>query len=210
MSDFKYYVFIQKEKHECLYYFSLNEALEKYNSIEMNDLRDCIFLGIESNSENPLDKDFVCFDVLHKFFKDNILINDYMNHQREDVFAVVKEIINNCSIKYQYSSDILNGALIPYSSDFVHQINNDEMKYQWNQVYIETYDKGDMCSVGWQPYTKETYENYGWSYPNIASFVQYINVSCTDKSGVIHDRDIDIREYLAYHGKRFTDCKEMM
>lgn len=210
MSNFKYFVFISTEKErECPHFDSLEEAIEKYNDVPMSNLKDSVFLGIESNSASPFDTDYVCFDVLHKFFEDNVLINDYLNHQQDSILEIVKEIINKTNIKYQFCSDVLEGVLIPFASDWVHENSEEEMKYEWNQLYLETFKEGNMFSVGWQPYTRETYENYGWNYPHTASYVGLMNVSYIDKSRVIHDRDVDIREYLAYHGKKFTDCREM-
>lgn len=210
MSSFKYFVLISIEnERECAYYDSLTEAIERYKATPMHKLKDNVFLGIESKEKSPMDKDFMCFDVLHKFFEDNVLIDDYKNHLEEGVLEIVKQIVNEFYIKYQYSYDLLKGVLIPYASDYVHSTLEETMDEKWNEAYITTLKNNDMVAVGWQPPTRETLDKYGWFYPNNASYIDRINVRYTDSSGAIHDRDVDVREYLAYHGKRFTDCKEM-
>lgn len=203
MRKLSYYVYTNTD---CTHYDNLEEAIEKYNSVEMKELKDSVFLGIESDDITPTSG--VCFDVIHKFFGENILINDWRNHMDEDdVVEKVKEIISKFLIKYQFTYDLLNGVLIPYAEPWVKFSMNETMDNEWNEVYIETYKDGDFVSVGWKENNWNTIGNYQWQYPSVASYIKRLNVKCTDESGMVHERDLDPREYLAYHGKRFTDYR---
>ena len=192
----------------CTHHESLDEAIKEYNSIEMKNLKDSVFLGIESDDISPTSG--ICFDVVHKFFNENMLINDWRNHMEEDdVIEAVKEIIGKLPIKYQLIFDLLQGVLIPYSEAWVKASTDEIMDDEWNEAYIEVYKDNDFVSIGWKENNWDTIGNYQWQYPTVASYINRLNVRCTDKSGVIHNRDIDPREYLAYHGKKFTDFKEL-
>ena len=208
MSKLNYYVYTDID---CMHYESLDEAIEKYNSIEMFALKDSVFLGIESEDISPTGG--MCFDVLHRFFNDSILINDWLNHKDEDnVREIVKEIVTRIPTKYQFTSEILNGALIPFSTPWIRS-GSGTMADNWSEAYISVYrfhknSDNEFVSIGWKENNFDTIGNYQWQYPIVASYVGILNVKFTDELGVTHDIDIDPREYLANHGSRFSDIKD--
>ena len=204
MRKLSYYVYTNTD---CTHYDSLDEAIEKYNSIEMKELRDSVFLGVESDDISPTGG--ICFDVVHKFFDTNIVINDWLNHKDDaDVIEKVKEIICRIPCRYQFVSDLLNGVLISFSEPWVQSYANETMADEWSEAYISVYTDNGFASVGWKENNWNTIGNYQWQYPTVASYIHQLNVKFTDESGMIHDRDIDPREYLAYHGLKFTDVKD--
>ena len=210
MRILNYYVYTNTD---CTYYDSLDEAIEKYNSVEMKELRDCVFLGIQSDDISPTNG--ICFDVIHKFFNENILINDWRNHIDEnDVKNAVKEIVNHFHISYQMSSDIFkgtcySGVLIPFNSSWIRFGANEKMNNEWDEAYITSCNTNDFISIGWQPNNRQTRESYGWSYGEQACYIDRLNVEFIDLKGYVSHKDIDPREYLEYHGKKFTNYKEL-
>ena len=207
---FKYYIYIKKknEKHECLYFDSLSEAMKRYKATEMKSLDESVFLGIQSEDISPTSG--MCFDVLHKFFGEHILINDYLNHDCKEVRSEVKKILNKIVVKYQFTSNLLGGVLIPFYEDWSGHRNDMIMKKEWCEAYVLTCENNEMVYKGWQPYGKETQDKYGWQYPNIASIVIRLNVICVDDNGVNHEIDADPREFLRNHGYRFSNYKDFI
>ena len=199
----KYFVFVDtSELRECPKFDKLEEAIEKYNSVEKKTLRDVVTLGIQSDYITP--SEGFCFDVIHKFLDDehNILINDYLNHTESEISEAVKQIISQLTVRFQFTNDILNGALIDYGTSFAPETGN--VNKEWNDAFIYTYKDQLLISAGWQPHTRATYDSYGWSYPKIASYVKFVNVTVTDESGIEHDRDLDPRAYLQVIGKKIS------
>ena len=198
----KYFVYIGAESERgCPKYDSLDEALRKYNETKMTEMSDSVYLGIEGNSEHD---GYYCFDVLHKFFNDNILINDYLNHtEAKDIMKVAQEIINSLFIRYQWVSDILNGVLIDYDSPFVGY-QEKEINAEWNEAYLSTYADGEMNIVGWVEPNRETYNKYSWNYPKTASYISMMNIGMYDDKGYRYDVDVDPRVYLQLLGKRVS------
>ena len=189
----------------CPRFDTLDEALEKYHATEMKDFHDLVALGIEAD---PMK---CCFDILHKFYNENILINDYMNHTSDefgkDVLRIVHEVMEKETIKYQYTTDILHGALIDYQSP-VALMESKRTEEKWNEIYIETLKDNELVNVGWIQPTRETLDNYGWNYPKTCSYISLMNVSVYDKNGYKHDVDIDPRVYLSLINKKVSIRKE--
>lgn len=198
----KYFVYIGTgTERGCPRYDSLDDALRKYNETEMKDMTDSVFLGIEGYTQQ---NGSYCFDILHKFFSDNILINDYLNHEEiESVMKSVQEIVSKTYIRYQWTGDILNGVLIDYEMPFV-KYEGKEIETEWNETYLSTYTDGEMEIVGWVKPTRETYDKYGWNYPGTASYITLMNVVMYDDKGQRHDVDVDPRVYLQLLGKRVS------
>lgn len=198
----KYFVYIGTgTERGCPRYDSLDDALRKYNETEMKDMTDSVFLGIEGYTQQ---NGSYCFDILHKFFSDNILINDYLNHEEiESVMKSVQEIVSKTYIRYQWTGDILNGVLIDYEMPFV-KYEGKEIETEWNETYLSTYTDGEMEIVGWVKPTRETYDKYGWNYPGTASYITLMNVVMYDERGHRHDVDVDPRVYLQLLGKRVS------
>lgn len=195
----KYFVYITTETERTVpYYNTLDEAIEKYNATEMKTLEDCVFLGYEEGDD-------ICFDVVHKFFKDNILINDYLNHKGYE--SMVKEITDKLVIRYQWTLDILGGALIDWSTAFA-PCNAKEMYVDWNEAYLYTLKNDTMIGVGWVKPTRETCDKYGWNYPKTASYVSMLNVTVFDDNGYPHEIDMDPRAYLQLLKKKVSIRKE--
>lgn len=194
-----YYVYIGTENEKsCPKFNSLDDALAKYNATEMNNLRDSVFLGMEE-----YDSEHYCFDVLHKFYKDNVLINDYTFHDSTDVLRKVHEIMEMVDIKYQFTSEILGGVLIDYASP-VDLMESKRTEEKWNEAFIETLVNDQLKSVGWVKPSRETQNNYGWQWPVHCSYIPLINVSVYDARGYKHDVDMDPRTYLALCNKRIS------
>lgn len=198
----KYFVYIGTENERgCPKYDSLDEALQKYNETEMKTMNDSVFLGIEGDSEVD---GYYCFDIVHKFFEDNILINDYLNHKEaEDIMEIAQGIIDKLFIRYQWTYDILNGVLIDYGTPFL-KYEGREIETEWNEAFVETYADGKMNSVGWVKPTKDSYNRYSWNYPKTASYISLMNVAMYDEKGYKHDVDVDPREYLRLLRKRVS------
>ena len=198
----KYFVYIGTgSERGCPRYDSLDEALRKYSETEMTEMSDSVFLGIEGYSEPD---GSYCFDVLHKFFDDNILINDYLNHKEtKSIMEIVQRIISKMFIRYQWTGDILNGALIDYEMPFTKYVGK-EINSEWNEVYLCTYADGEMNIVGWVTPSRDTFNKYGWNYPRTASYISLMNVAMYDDKGQRHDVDVDPRVYLQLLGKRVS------
>lgn len=198
----KYFVYTNTEtERDCPYFTSLDEAIRLYNATEMNKFRDNVCLGVSSDRVTP--KEGFCFDVVHKFFDENILINDYLNHEEEEAKEAVERIKDKLSFRYQWTPDILNGALINYESSFASY--NGELKGdEWNEAYVSTLNYSEMIVTGWVKPTSETYDNYGWNYPDTASYISIMNVPVYDNRGCRHDVDIDPRVYLQLLGKKVS------
>lgn len=190
-----YYVYISTETEKgCPKFNNLDDAIKKFKETPMKTFRDNVFLGYE---ESPT----ICFDVIHKFFNDNILINDYLNH--EGLEDMVKEIEEKLIIRYQWTPDILGGALIDWCTAFA-PCNSKEMKIKWNEVYLFTLKNNTLMGIGWVKPTRETFDNYGWNYPKTASYVSMMNVTVVDDNGYPHEVDMDPRAYLQMLGKKFS------
>lgn len=201
----KYFVFIETQSERaCPYFDSLDEAVAKYNSVEMKVLRDNVCLGIQS--DNITTTSGYCFDVIHKFFNANILINDYLNHDEDEIAGIVEQIRNKLPIRYQYTSDILDGVLIDYFNHYSPY--SGEVKKEWNEVYLYTYKDEQMTTIGWVKPTRETYDSYGWNYPVTASYISIINVDVIDDNGVVHSIDINPGAYLQMIGKKISIIEE--
>ena len=199
----KYFVYIWTEtKGECPYVDSLDEAVRLYEQAKMNTYRDTVCLGISSDVVGI--NSGYCFDVLHKFFDDNILIRDYLNHSDiPEIVVAVKEILSRFFVKYQYTNDLLGGALIDYQSMFARNFDGHEYK-EINEMYLSTLKDNKLVTVGWVEPTRENYEKYSWAWPNTASYVGIINVKVIDKRGYPHNVDVDPRDYLLALGKRVS------
>ena len=198
----KYFVYILTgDERACLKYDLLRDALEKYGKTEMKKMHDNVFLGIEGDDEKD---GYYCFDVVHKFFDDNILINDYLSHKNaKGIMDTVNEIINNMFIKYQWVAEITNGVLIDYESPFV-DYEGKEIDPEWNEAHLSTYKDGEINIVGWVKPTGETINKYGWNFPLTASYIDLMNVTMYDERGRKHEIDIDPRVYLKLCGKRVS------
>ena len=204
MRKISFYVYTNKN---CTHHNTLNEALEIYNSVEMKELKDDVFLGVESDDISPTGG--VCFDVIHKFFDANILINDWLNHKDDaDVTEKVSEIIRKVPIRYQFVSNLLNGVLISFSDPWVKSYTNETMADAWTEAHISVYTDNGFSSVGWKENNWNTIGNYQWQYPTVASYIHQLNVKFTDENGYESNRDIDPREFLDYHKLAFTDISD--
>ena len=193
----------------CTHHESLDEAIKEYNSREMKELKDSVFLGIESDDISPTSG--ICFDVVHKFFDTHILINDWLNHKDEaDVTEKVREIVTRIPIRYQFVSDLLKGVLISFSEPWIQSYTNETMADEWTEAYISVHTDNGFASVGWKENNWDTIGNYHWQYPIVVSYIHQLNVKFTNTNGYESNRDIDPREYLAYHGKKFTDLRELV
>lgn len=194
----RYYVFVSTDtERSCPKFESLEDAVAKYQATKMNTLRDSVFLGYEENPQ-------VCFDIVHKFFKDNVLINDYLNR---DDHSMVVPVIDALDIAYQFTHEILGGVLIDYNTRFSSY--SGEAKKEWNEVYLSTYAENQMNTVGWVKPTRETLDRYGWNWPKTASYISMMNVPVYDSHGYKHDVDIDPRAYLQMLGKKVSIAKEV-
>ncbi len=199
-----YYVYIRTEENRsCPHFKELKEAIECFNENKMKKMNDDVFLGIEGITSDT--KEFFSFDVIHKMFNDNCLINDYMNHESKEITDVVASIIHVLTIKYQFTSDILGGALIAYSSPFVNSESGD-VHFDWNEVHVQTIKDGEISIAGWQDNSLETKEKYGWQYPEMYSYISAMNVTVI-KDGQEHYVDMDPRQYLNACGKKISICK---
>ncbi len=197
-----YYVYIQTEnERECPKFDSLDDAIEKYRSTKMRTLSDCVYLGYE----NSID---LCFDIIHKFFDDNVLINDYLSHDSKEVEDVVNQITDRLLVRYQFTSSILGGVLIDYATPIIQYTSGIKMDEHWNELNVATFEEGNMNIIGWVKPTRETVETYGWSYPTVASYVSMMNVPFYDENGTRHDADVDPRVYLQRLGNRISVRKE--
>ena len=209
MRKISYYVYTNTD---CTHYDNLNEAIEKYNSIEMKELADSVFLGIESDDISP--SSGICFDVVHKFFKENMLINDWQNYKdEEDVKTAVREIIESIRITCQMTNNIFkgncySGTLIPFANPWIKSYTTEKMSDTWDEAYITSCNTEEYISVGWQPNNRKTRETYGWSYRNQACYIDRLNVEFINSNGSFSHRDIDPREYLDYHGYKFSDVND--
>lgn len=200
----EYYVYIKTdENRSCPHFKELKEAIECFNENKMKKMNDDIFLGIEGTTSDT--KEFFSFDVIHKMFGDNCLINDYINHESKEIADVVDSIIDALTIKYQFTSDILGGSLIDYSSPFVNS-EAGTVHSDWNEVHVQTIKDGEISIAGWQDNNLETKEKYGWQYPEVYSYISAVNVTVT-KDGQEHYIDMDPRQYLKACGKKFSICK---
>lgn len=194
----EYFVYVRTTNElSCPNFSTLNEAIEKYKATPMETLKDDVCLGVQ-------DGDSFCFDIVHKFFNENILINDYLNHpeRKDELDEILKDINSQLFIKYQFTSDIMGGALIDYNTGFVPY---DSMKVEekWNEAHISTYRDG-MEIVGWVKPNRDTWNQYGWCYQKTASYVSRMNVPVYDERGHRHDVDMDPRAYLSSIGKKVS------
>ena len=184
----------------CPRFDNLDDALAKYNATKMEEFTDSVFLGIEGTLPGG---ERYCFDILHKFFKENILINDYMNHPHIDILRIVHDVMEKTTIKYQYTTDILGGVLIDYQSP-VALMETRRTEEKWNEVYVFTLEDSEMETIGWKEPTRETYELYGWNYPKTCSYISLMNVTVYDARGYAHDVDMDPRVYLSLINKKVS------
>ncbi len=197
-----YYVYIQTDNERgCPKFDDIDSAVEKYNATKMEVLGDCVFLGYENGKD-------LCFDILHKFFEENVLINDYLNHDDKEAKDVVKLITNRVQVKYQFTSDILGGTLIDYAVPIAPYTSGVKMDEKWNELNVSTYKDGNMNIIGWVKPTNETLDKYGWQYTKVASYVSMMNVPFYDENGIRHDADVDPRIYLQRLGKKVSVRKE--
>lgn len=195
--------YIYTNTHEmrgCPRFDNLDDALEEYYETQMNEFKDNVFLGIEGTLDNG---ERYCFDVLHKFFKENILINDYLNHPCREILGIVHGIIEKNIIKYQYTTDILGGVLIDFQSP-VALIESKRTEEKWNEIYVSTLKDNELVNKGWVKPTRETFELYGWSWPKICSYISLINATVYDARGYAHDVDMDPRVYLSLINKKVS------
>ncbi len=200
----KYYVFIETgAKHTCPYFDTLEQAMELYNETEMTKFRDNVFLGISSDNVTPTEG--YCFDVLHKFFDENILINVYLNHtDTPEAMKKVKEIIQKFDIRYQLVHDILNAVLIDYKMPFAKSLVGHEVKEKWNEIYVSTLEGNQFINTGWVEYSSKDIDNYTYDWPNGCSYVGLMNVTVIDSCGYPHMVDVDPRDYLLALGKKVS------
>ena len=192
-----YYIYTNTKKEiGCPKFDDVDSAIKKYLETEMESMTDNVFLGYESGKD-------ICFDIVHKFFEDNVLINDYLNHDEEEVAVAVDNVKRKLFMRYQWTYDILDGMLIDYESDFAPY--HGELKgKEWNEIHVGTWVDNKMEIHGWQKPTRETYNKYSWQYPKVASYVDMMNVPIYDERGSKHDVDIDPRVYLQLLGKKVS------
>ncbi len=197
----EYYVYIStEERRACPHFKELKDALECFKENEMKKMRDNVFLGIEGTAQDTIE--FFSFDVVHKMFGDNCLINDYMNHESEEITNAVNAIIDSLPIKYQFTSDILGGALIDFASAFA-TVDSDEILPVWTEAYIQTIKDGEINVAGWHCNDRRTWNLYSWQYPEVYPYVSLLNVTVT-KDSIDHYMDMDPRIYLKANGKKVT------
>lgn len=206
----KYFVYIETKMtgHHCPYFETLEEAMELYNETQMKSFSNNIFLGIASNTVTP--SSGYCFDVLHKFFDDQILINDYLNYvdKYPEIKETVKEIISKYFIRYQFTPWIVGGALIDYASPFAISLSDRKIEDKWNEIYISSLKRTTLMVVGWRKNNWRTYDAYGWNWPKRCAYVDMMNVTAYDKNGHPHEVDVDPRDYLLALGKKISISKE--
>lgn len=209
----RFYVYIATSTERTMFYHEdLSVALKKYLDCQMKTFTDNVFLGYE-DLENH-----ICLDILHKFFDEHILINDYLNHQNNmDLFHIVLRILDTVSIKYQFSSAIWGGVLIDYSSHFISYKHNyelaclDSKQKCLQECYISTLKDNDLQIVGWVDNDRESSNSYGWSYPTIASYITLVSVTVRNKhNSSFHTIDMDIRAYLELCNEHFSNRRELI
>ncbi len=200
----RYFVYIDmgNEKRACPYFDTLEEAMELYNKNKVTSFKDSLFLGIASDVVTM--NSGYCFDVLHRFFDDEVLINDYLHYTEPEIEYAVKEIINKYNVHYQFVSHILNGVLIDYDSCFPRELVNMKLDEKWNEVYLSTLKKDKMENVGWRKNTNRTFDTYAWNWPKKCSYVKLMNVTAYDEQGYEHQIDVDPRDYLLALGKKVS------
>ena len=202
----KYFVYVDitNISHACPYFDKLKDAMKFYSKIKMTSFTDSVFLGIASDVVGM--NSGYCFDVLHRFFDDEILINDYLYYTDKypEIEHAVKEIISKYCIRYQFASQILDGALIDYYSPFARNLENKEGAMVWNEAYLSVLKGTKMETVGWRKNTSRTFDAYSWNWPKKCSYVKLLNVTVYDERGYEHQIDVDPRDYLLMLGKRVS------
>lgn len=192
-----YFVYLNTDiERACPKFDSIEDAIREYNSMEMQKLSDCVFLGYEEGKN-------ICFDVIHKFYGGNVLINDYLNHNKDSVKKAVKEIKDRMCIRFQWTPDIIHGCLIEYASAPAPCIIDGELKDSTiNEVHVSSTVDNELEVKGWLSLGEA--EKYCWQYPEVASYVSMINVPVYDNKGRRHDMDIDPASYLRKLEKRVS------
>lgn len=210
----RYFVFVSTKTERGTYYYDeLNSAIKKYSSIDMNELKDNVFLGYENSSLDRILNgnevtESVCFDYVHKFFNESILINDYLNHDCTKVRNILNAIMEKLHMTYQFSSQILNGMLIPFNNQiFVpdKSFNDKHLddKASWEEIHVYKWQNG-WASYGWRLPTRKTFDDFGWSYPTIASYCDLISVNVYNKQNHKAVVDMDIKQYLCMKGAKIS------
>lgn len=193
----EYYVYTNTSKYiGCPKFDKVDDAIKKYLDTEMHSMTDNVFLGYESGRD-------LCFDIVHMFFNESVLINDYLNHDEEEVRIAVDNVKRKLFMRYQWTHEIMDGVLIDYEGGFAPCMGTAKGEF-WNEAYVHTLVDNKMETVGWIKPTRENFNKYGWAYPKIASYVSMMNVPVYDDQGYRHDVDIDPRAYLQLVGKKVS------
>lgn len=207
----RYFTFIETEsvRHACPYFDNLEDAMELYNKHQMKSFRDNVFLGIASD-EIGMNSGY-CFDILHKFYHDHILINDYMFYEDyPETKEAVEKVLGQFFVRYQFTPNILDGALIDYASPFARSLTDKQIEEKWNEIHLEVLKNNKLETVGWRKPIRRTFDAYSWNWPKRTSYVGLMNVTAIDKSGHKHEIDVDPRDYLLALGKKVSIPKETM